>query len=152
MLVPSFVIQQNNEWFNRTKKSQKMFFFFFSPKNRPRSAFENLALKTIFHFIKYFFYRKHSKPPQANICGRDSLRPPRPSFFFWSPPPPFFKIWDWRLPPQQMRGTDTVNMSQMSWDKTTIIWHMDIFFPLQYILGRYADGVEDLTRMTFILS
>ena len=29
---------------------------------------------------------------------------------------------------------------------------MDIFFPLQYILGRYADGVEDLTRMTFILS
>ena len=48
-------------------------------------TFEKWDLKAIFHFTKSFFDKKHTKPLQAYICGRDSLRPPRHSLFFWFP-------------------------------------------------------------------
>ena len=47
--------------------------------------FENLTLITIF---QVFFDKKHSKSPQANICGRDSFKTPQHSFFFCASPPP----------------------------------------------------------------
>ena len=130
------------KWFNRTKKSQKMFF---SKTGVPRLTFEKLALKTIFHFIKSYLWQGLFKPPP----------PPRPQalIFFWLPSP-FSKFETEGCPPRTVEKgrTDTVNMPQICWDKTAIIWHMDTFFPLEYILGRYADGIEDLTRMTLILS
>ena len=66
------------------------------------------------------------------------------SSYFFSDPLLFSKFeTEGCLPLQHIRkrGTDTVNMSQMCWDKTVIIWHIDTFFPLWYILGRYADGI-----------
>ena len=66
------------------------------------------------------------------------------SIYFFSDPLLFSKFeTEGCLPHQHIRKrrTDTVNMSQMCWDKTVSIWHIDTFFPLSYILGRYADGV-----------
>ena len=37
-------------------------------------------------FLKVFFDKKHSKPHRQIIHCRNYLRPPRHSFFFWSPP------------------------------------------------------------------
>ena len=60
-------------------------------------TFENLALKTIFHFVKSFLTRNIVSSPQANICGRDSLRPPGTHFF--SDPPPFKNLGLKVVPP-----------------------------------------------------
>ena len=60
--------------------------------------------QTYISFYKVFFEKKHSKAPQANICDRDSLRPPRHSFFFLILPP-FKNLRLKVLPsPQQKRG------------------------------------------------
>ena len=55
-------------------------------------------------FLKAFFDKKHGKHPlsRANIHGRNSLSPARHSFF--SDPLPLFKIWEWKLSPQQKGG------------------------------------------------
>ena len=45
-------------------------------------------------------------PHQANICGRNSLSPPRHSLFFCSVP--FSKFRTERYPLQQKEGADTV--------------------------------------------
>lgn len=47
------------------------------------------------HFKKSFL-TSNITSSQANICGRDSLRPPQELIFFLIAPS-YFKTWDWRL-------------------------------------------------------
>ena len=61
-------------------------------------------------FNKVFFEKKHSSL-HANICGMDSLTPSGTYFFFWFS---LFKIWDWRLFPQQEVGE--------GWQWGLILW------------------------------
>ena len=52
-------------------------------------------------FYKVFFDKKLTKPsPQASVCGRNSLSPPRHSLFS---DPPVFIIWKWKLSHQQIK-------------------------------------------------
>ena len=60
-----------------------------------------LSLQSQILFYKVFFDKKRTKPsPQASVCGRNSLSPPRHSFFS---DPPVFKIWKWKLSHQQTK-------------------------------------------------
>ena len=123
-------------------KSHKKFFFF---KKQAKIDIWKFSPKDHILFYKVFFDRKHSKLAQANTCGRNSLRLPRHSFF---PDFPLFKIWDWRLSPQQIKGL--------------ILWtcHSHYFAHGHFLsitihfrqICRWGNGVEDLTRMTLILS
>ena len=72
--------------------------FYFS-KNRPRLTFENLALKTMFHFIDSFLTGNIvSCPRQISVAGT------------LQEPPQNLRL---KVLPWQIRETDTVNMSHM---------------------------------------
>ena len=91
---------------------------------------QDWTIKTIFHFTKSFFDKKQSKSPQANICGKDLLRPPRHSFFFSDHP--LLKIWNWRLSLRQKRGgeTDTVVDKKLWTNRSMRFWAWFFFYLL----------------------
>ena len=77
-----------------------MFFFF---EKQAKIDILKFSPENHISFYKVFFDRKHSKLPLTNICGRDSLRPPTGTF----------QNLRLKVLPLQIRGTDTVNMSQI---------------------------------------
>ena len=70
ILIPSYNIQQNQ---NVTKLNINCFF---SAETSQDIKFVTEPLKT--HFIlQSLFWQEHSKLPQTNICGRNTLKPLR---------------------------------------------------------------------------
>ena len=85
--------------FYKNQNVTKLHINWFFGWGRPRLTFEiwNWTLKTTFYFTKSFFWQKHSKPLQANICGRNT-------YFFSNPPPPFQNLGLTVVPPPAERG------------------------------------------------
>ena len=91
-LLPSncFYQTQSKNWVH-----SMLWLFNLGLENRLRSTFEIDPSKPC---LKVFFDKKHSKPSQTNIYGKNSLSLPRHSFFSWYT---LFKIWDWKLSPSK---------------------------------------------------
>ena len=92
---------------------------------------QDWTIKTIFHFTKSFFDKKQSKSPQANICGKDLLRPLRHSFFFfWSPPSQNLEL---KVVPSAEKGgggTDTVVDKKLWTNRSMLFWAWFFFYLL----------------------